>query len=104
MSHIAFGHVPYLNCAGNGGESILRSTAANASANICLKPKHIFIASPLPPAWLVPEMLWHILKAIICWKIWKNRNAHYLAGKPADAHRVIRKSWHRFGVYIRKEW
>lgn len=29
-----------------------------------LSPAHIFIAAPLPDAWLVPDKLWRLLKVI----------------------------------------
>lgn len=27
-----------------------------------------------------------------------------MANKPTDHHREIHKSWHRLGIYLRKEW
>lgn len=86
------------------GEFLLQASSPRRAAHIRLCPAHVFIAAPLPEDWIVPDKLWHILKAILCWQIWKNRNKHYMAGKPATATKIIRKSWHRLGVYIRKEW
>lgn len=28
----------------------------------------------------------------------------FMAGKPADARKIIRKTWHRLSVFIRKDW
>lgn len=86
------------------GNHLLRLSASNREANIVLRPEHIFIASPLSDDWRVPDRLWQILKAVLCWQIWKNLNAHFMAGKPATTEKVIRKAWHRLGMYIRKEW
>lgn len=86
------------------GASILQMATSNQGARILLSPEQVFIAVPLPNAWLVPDRLWQILKAILCWQIWKNRNAHYMAGKQASTQKIIRKSWHRLGIYLRKEW
>lgn len=52
----------------------------------------------------MPERFWQLLRAILCWQVWKDRNGHLLANKPASQQRVIKKSWHRLGVYLRKEW
>lgn len=86
------------------GTHLLHLSLGNSAATIQIGPAHIFIAAPLPVEWLVPEKLWHLLKAILCWQIWKNRNAHYMAGKQADAQKIVRKSWHRLGMYMQKEW
>lgn len=86
------------------GESILQAASGDAHNQITLLPEHIFLAQPLPAHWQCPERLWHLLKAIVSWQIWKNRNEHYMAAQPTNAHRVIRKSWARLGTYLRKEW
>lgn len=86
------------------GEFILRKAAGDTHDQITLQPAHVFMAHPLPDHWHYPERLWHLLKAILCWQIWKNRNEHYLAAQPANSLRVIRKSWARLGTYLRKEW
>lgn len=69
-----------------------------------LEPKHIFLASPLPVEWRIPNRIWHLLRAIISWQVWKTQNEHYMANRRSDPHRTIRKSWHRLSMYIRKEW
>lgn len=86
------------------GAQLLQIATPNREAVINLGPEHIFIAIPLPENWQIPDRLWQTLKAILCWQIWKNRNAHFMAGKPAEAEKVIRKAWHRLGMYLRKEW
>lgn len=95
---------PILQHCWRWGENILQATAGNAAPRVHLRPENVFIAIPIPSGWQVPEKLWHLLKAILCWQIWKNRNEHYMAGKPACARKVIQKSWHRLGTYIRAEW
>lgn len=67
------------------GESILQAASGNAHNQITLLPEHIFMAQPLPAHWQSPERLWQILKAIVSWQIWKNRNEHYMAAQPANA-------------------
>lgn len=86
------------------GDFILQEASNGANSRIEIKPEHVFVAHPLPSQWQCPERLWHVLKAILCWQIWKNRNEHYMADQPADAQRVIRKAWARLGIYLRKEW
>lgn len=78
----------------NWGSSLLKASSPNHTAQIQLSPAHIFMAAPLTDSLLVPDKLWQILKAILYWQIWKNRNAHYMAGKPANTQKIIRKSWH----------
>lgn len=69
-----------------------------------IEPAHVFVASPLPAEWMVPERFWLILRAVICWQVWKARNEHVMANRLSDPRRTIRKSWHRCSMYIRKEW
>lgn len=86
------------------GESLLTATSRNGSTCSGLLPSNVFLADPLPDHWQIPERFWQILRAVVCWQIWKDRNCHYLDDKPASAQRVIRKSWHRLRVYLHKEW
>lgn len=69
-----------------------------------IEPSHVFLAAPLPADWQVPGRIWHILRAVISWQVWKSRNEHYMANRPTDPRRTIRKAWHRFSMYLRKEW
>lgn len=85
------------------GEFILGQASGNPNARLSLLPANVFVALPLPQEWRTLERLWHILRALICWQIWKDRNGHYMADKPASPQRVIRKSWYRLGIYLRKE-
>lgn len=55
------------------------------------------------PKWRIPKRFWQILWAVLCWKIWKARNEHYMANRKADQRRTIRKSWYRLGMYLRKK-
>lgn len=65
-----------------------------------LEPAHIFVASPLPACWKIPGRFWLILRAVICWQVWKSRNEHFMANRPSDPARTIQKSWHRFSNYV----
>lgn len=85
---------PILASCWRWGEQLLKRTALNQNAHILLRPQHILIATPLPDEWQILDHFWKILKAILCWQIWKSRNAHFIAGKPADTGKIIRKSWH----------
>lgn len=69
-----------------------------------LQPAHIFVAEPLPHEWQIPLRLLQILRAVICWQVWKARNKHYMANRVTDHRRTIRKAWHRLSMYLRKEW
>lgn len=69
-----------------------------------LIPAHVFVASPLPAEWLIPSRFWQILRAVLCWQVWKSPNEHFMANRSSDPRRTIRKTWHRFSMYIRKEW
>lgn len=86
------------------GETLLTASSRNGSNCSGLLPSNVFLADPLPEQWQVPERFWQILRAVVCRQIWKDRNSHYLADKPASSQRVIRKSWHRLRVYLHKEW
>lgn len=98
MSHIAFGPVRSHSDVGFGANrssghltTILKLTFALGQSKFSLRHLFQLIGS-------------YLRNSNSCWQIRKNRNAHYLADKPADAEKVIRKSWHRFSIYIRKEW
>lgn len=86
------------------GSTIMQSSSMSMTMVVQLRPKHVFVAAPLPLEWHGPEKLRHLLKAILCWQIWKNRNTHFMAGKPVDARKIIRKFCHRLSVYIFKDW
>lgn len=45
-----------------------------------LRADHVILATALPQAWEVPFQLWHSIRAILCWLIWKDRNAHVFGG------------------------
>lgn len=60
-------------------EYLLSLASTNRTAHIALLPANIFVAWPLPLEWQIPPGLWLILRPILCWQIWKDRNGHYLA-------------------------
>lgn len=86
------------------GEELLRTASASHTHHRSLSPIHIFLAVALPAEWGVPEKLWHTVRAVLIWQIWKDRNSHYMTGWPSTVQRITRKSWHRLSVYLRKEW
>lgn len=69
-----------------------------------LVPAHVIVASPLPMDWQIPSRFWILLRAVLCWQVWKSRNEHYMANRRSNPERTIRKTWHRFSMYLRKEW
>lgn len=69
-----------------------------------LDPAQIFIGEPLPENWHIPDKLWQFMRAIVCWQIWKDRNAHFIEGQRSDPEKVIHTAWHRLGIYLRVEW
>lgn len=100
--YVAVGFAHYHYSVGiTWGEALLHETSGNGNARIELLPDHVFVAHPLLN---IGRYLKRDLKAVICWQIWKDRNGHYLAVKPASAHRIIRESWHRISIYICKKW
>lgn len=82
----------------------LHIAAGESAPPPTLQPQHIFVAHPLPPESLIPNLLWSIIRPIIVWNIWKNRCTHFIDNKPASAIGIISKSWHRLGVYIKRHW
>lgn len=68
-----------------------------------LQPKHVLVAAPLRVKWKIPAKFWQILR-VICWQVWKARKEHYMANRTTDHRQTIPKSWHRFSMYLRKEW
>lgn len=83
---------------------MLRAVAHGNRTPINLDPAHIFIAVPIPEEWHIPLRFWHLMRVIICWQIWKDRNVHFFEGKRSVCETVIHKSWHRLGLYLRLEW
>lgn len=71
---------------------------------IHLRPEHVLIASPFPSEWAVPSQLWHSLRAILCWLIWKDRNSHVFGGDRSNVHRVCGLAWQRLTVYMHVAW
>lgn len=99
---------PLLNPCWQWGFGILSASSQHrhrrGGLNGDVEPAHIFVASPLPVDWLIPERLWQVLRAVICSQVWKSRNEHFMANRRSDPTRTIRKSWHRLSMYLRKEW
>lgn len=85
-------------------ESLLQWVSNQQTHAIRLLPPHILVAQPLPDHWDVPNILWHIVRAVVAWHIWKDRCSHCPAGNPFVAQAVIAKSWHRIAVYLRLDW
>lgn len=86
------------------GDYLLGSVCLSGPGQVRLTPAQIFISDPLPVAWGVQENFWQVLREILCWQVWKNRNEHCFEGTPSDPNKVIHKAWHRLGIYLRLEW
>lgn len=85
-------------------EFLLGLAARPGSHNVNLNSAHVFIAAPLLKEWHAPGKLWNLLRAVVCWQVWKDRNLHFFEGKRSDPIKIIHASWHRIGIYIRMEW
>lgn len=85
--------------------TILRWTSTSRQQDIRLLPAQVFIADNLPVAWETPARLWHTLRAVMCWGIWKERNHQVFRGDIFCTRRVmIGLAWHRIGMYISAAW
>lgn len=101
MSSTVFGTVLSLVHARIG---VSLSLASHSGSMVNLNPAQVFIGEPLPEHWQIPGKLWHFLRAIVCWQVWKDRNAHFIGGKPLDPKKVKYTAWHRLGIYLCVEW
>lgn len=86
------------------GAAMLHLTVAPGTNRLRLLPQHVILAEPLPLAWDIPMKLWHSLRAILCWLIWKDRNGHIFDREASDSQRVIGLAWHRLGLYMLMAW
>lgn len=78
--------------------------AAELNRHIHFQPEHILVVASLPDSWVVPIRLWKILRATLCWHIWKDRNQKFIMNGGANPDQVIHKAWHRIGTHVRTEW
>lgn len=64
----------------------------------------VFMTDPLHR--LILKLLWCILPKISCFCIWKAWNDHYIPLPPTLWNRraIIAQIWHRFRIYVQKEW
>lgn len=85
-------------------EVVLALAAETVVTRIQLQPENVLIAVWLPHGWNVPARLWQILRAVLCWLIWKDRNNCMFTAQRPEPEAVIRKTWHRLSTYIRLEW
>lgn len=69
-----------------------------------LTPAHVLVGEPLPVSWDAPHRLWHTIRAIMCWTIWKNRNLHVFTGEISNTDRMIGQAWARLRVYVMVAW
>lgn len=86
------------------GAWILAWAVGGQAHAIPLGPENILIAEALPLAWEIPDRVWHTLRAILCWTIWKDRNNHVFGGERSDVQRMIGISWHRLSLYVNIAW
>lgn len=97
--HCIYGCPPARRCW-DWGAYILQIAAHPSNVHFVLQPAHIMLADPLPMAWDLPMQLWHTLRAILCWLIWKDRNGHVSDRERSDSQGVIALAWHRLGLYM----
>lgn len=83
---------------------MLETVAATTGPSPTLQAGNVILAVPLPDACHIPERFWQVLRATLCWQIWKDRNSHFFSNQVSDHCRIVSKTWHRFSVYIRYEW
>lgn len=80
---------------------------AAPNANVSLRPEHVILAAALmqlTAQWDVPVKLKRILRPVLRWLIWKERNECVFAAKVAAPEKVIQQAWHRrIGAYVRLE-
>lgn len=74
------------------------------SRNVRHSPAHALVAEALPLQWEIPVRLWHTMRAVICWVIWKERNSHVFNGEISNSHRMIGQSWSQIGMYDKAAW
>lgn len=84
-------------------DSLLARAAQRQLAVIQLQSPHVLVPV-LPDHWNVPARLWHIVRAAMCWILWKDRNNCLFTARSSDLDVVIHRTWHRIGTYIRLEW
>lgn len=84
--------------------SILAWVTERPRHRIQLEPANVLIAVALPAAWDTPARLWHTLRAILCWIIWKERNNVVFGGETTNVHRIVGLAWHRLGIYVKMAW
>lgn len=84
--------------------SIISWVSQGRQQGIQIQPVHIFIAEELPQIWDAPVRLWHTLRAITCWVIWKERNKHIFQGEVFSMPRTVALVWHRLSIYVRAAW
>lgn len=51
---------------------VFKITSMDLPWSLTLLPAHVLVAAPIPDVWDVQVRLWHILRAIMCWLIWKD--------------------------------
>lgn len=83
------------------GLVIVAWVSAGHQQGICLQPAHIIIAETLPEAWETLDSLWHTLRAVMCWVIWKDRNNHFFRAETSNSHCMISLAWNHLGIYIK---
>lgn len=73
-------------------QAILDNRHITGGLQGALKPAHILVAASLPEEWKISQKFWHILRAVLCWQIWKAGNEHFMADRRSVHRRTIRKS------------
>lgn len=84
--------------------SLLKWLSTGQPPNTTLTAAQVLIAEDIPVTWNSPKRLWHTIRAVMCWLIWKQRNNQVFSGDQFSSQRVIGLVWHRIGIYIRAAW
>lgn len=82
----------------------LLTRAAGLALRVPLDAAHVFLAVSFPNSVEVPFHLWQILRAYLCWQIWKARNECIFSHVPLNPEVVIRKTWDSLSAHLRMEW
>lgn len=67
----------------------LLTLVSRPQLHFTLLPSHVIFAAALPEDCEIPLKLWRIVRAVLCWLIWKEKNTCVFTAKVADPEKVI---------------
>lgn len=80
------------------------TTAAGYTQRVPITAARILLATAFPNSVELPFRLWQILRASMCWQLWKASNECVFSHLPWNSQAVIRKTWYRLSSHLRLEW